>query len=127
MMAAPVCRTPIVLKFTPLGGGWMGAGGGYAMATFIMLLNWTDQGIRNVKESTKRYEAFKEMAQRAGVTLKDTYWTLGQHDIVAICEAPDEQTAMALLCSLGSQGNVRSQTLRAFSKDEMDAILSKMM
>ena len=60
------------------------------MATFISLLGWTDQGIRNVKQTTARAEAFKAMAQKVGVTVKDIYWTVGPHDVVIVMEAPDE-------------------------------------
>jgi uncharacterized protein with GYD domain len=96
------------------------------MATFIMLGNFTDQGIRNVKQTTKRAEAFKAMAQKAGVTVKELYYTLGQYDLVSIVDAPDEQTATAVLLSAGALGNIRSQTLRAFSITEMDKVLAKM-
>jgi len=60
------------------------------MATFIVLASFTDQGIRNVKETIGRAEAFKEMARKSGVGVKDLYWTLGSHDVVAVCEAPDD-------------------------------------
>jgi uncharacterized protein with GYD domain len=96
------------------------------MATFVVLGCFTDQGIRNAKETTKRADAFKEMARKVGVTVKDVYWTLGQFDIVAICEAPDDQTAQGLALSIGGMGNVRTQTLRAFSQAEMGGILAKM-
>ena len=96
-----------------------------AMATYIMLANFTDQGIRNVKDSVKRAEAFKELAIASGVTVKDLYWTLGQYDIVAIADAPDEMTVTALGLALGKSGNVRTQTLRAFTASDMTAILSK--
>jgi uncharacterized protein with GYD domain len=95
------------------------------MATFITLGNFTDQGIRNIKDTTKRAEAFRAMAQKAGVTVKELYYTMGQYDIVAIVEAPDEETATALLLSVGALGNIRSQTLRAFSREEMGKIVAK--
>ena len=95
------------------------------MATYIMLANFTDQGIRNVKDLVKRAEAFKELAKGAGVTVKDLYWALGQYDIVAIADAPDEVTMTALGLTLGKSGNVRTQTLRAFSADDMTKILAK--
>ena len=95
------------------------------MATFITLGNFTEQGIRNIKDTTKRAEAFKAMAQKAGVTVKELYYTMGQYDIVTIVEAPDEQTATALLLSVGALGNIRSQTLRAFSREEMGKIIAK--
>ena len=96
------------------------------MATYILLANFTDQGIRNVKESTKRAEAFREMAKKLGVTVKEIYWTLGQYDVVVSLEAPDAATVTALSLNLCALGNVRTQTLAAFSADEMDRILGKM-
>jgi uncharacterized protein with GYD domain len=97
------------------------------MATFIVLAGFTDQGIRNVKETIGRAVAFKEMAKKSGITVKDLYWTLGQYDVIAICEAPDDEAATALSLSVSSRGNVRSQTLRAFPFDEMKMILGKMV
>ncbi len=96
------------------------------MATFISLFNFTDQGIRNVKQSPDRAEKFKEMANKVGVTVKDEYWTVGNYDIVVILEGPDDETVTSLLLSAGSLGNVRTQTLRAFSGDEMKGIIAKM-
>jgi uncharacterized protein with GYD domain len=75
------------------------------MATFISLASFTDQGIRNVKQSTERAQAFREAAQKAGVTVKDIYWTMGSLDLVVISDAPDDETAMALL--LGWVGQCR--------------------
>jgi uncharacterized protein with GYD domain len=95
------------------------------MATYVMLANFTDQGIRNVKDTVKRAEAFRELAKGAGVTVKDLYWTLGQYDIIAIADAPDETTVTALGLTLGKSGNVRTQTLRSFSADDMKKILAK--
>ena len=97
------------------------------MATYIILGNFTEQGIKNVADSPKRADAVKAMAQKLGITPKDIYWTLGAHDIVAICEAPDDETATALSLSVASRGNVRSETLRAFSFDEMKKVLGKMV
>ncbi len=97
------------------------------MATFVVLGGFTHQGIRNVKETISRAEIFKKMAEKTGVTIKDMYWTLGRHDIITICEAPDDETATTLMLSATSLGNVRSETLRAFSFDEMKKILGKMV
>jgi uncharacterized protein with GYD domain len=97
------------------------------MATYIMLASFTDQGIRNVKDTTKRADAFKELAKGSGTTVKDIYWTLGQYDIVAIAEAPDDTAMTALGLALGKSGNVRTQTLRAFSQADMGAILAKVV
>ena len=95
------------------------------MATYIVLANYTDQGIRNIGDTLNRADAVKEMARKAGVTMKETFWTLGAHDVVAIFEAPDEESMTALGLSLGKLGNVRTQTLRAFSAAEMKAIIRK--
>jgi uncharacterized protein with GYD domain len=95
------------------------------MATFISLVSFTDQGIRNIKESPNRYEAFKTMAEKLGVTVKDVYYTVGSYDLVLITEGTDEAITTALL-KTGSLGNVRTQTLRAFSVDEIKKILSNL-
>ncbi len=95
------------------------------MAIFVMLANFTEQGIRNVKDSVKRAEAFKETAKGAGVTVKELYWTLGAHDIVVTAEAKDEMAVTALGLTLAKAGNVRTQTLRAFGASEMTEILGK--
>ena len=95
------------------------------MAMYVVLANFTDQGVRNVKDSTKRAEAFKELAKSSGATVKDLYWTLGQFDIVATVDAPDDMAITALGLTLAKAGNVRTQTLRAFSQAEMGSILSK--
>jgi uncharacterized protein with GYD domain len=97
------------------------------MATYIILGQYTDQGIRNVKETTKRAEALKEMAKRVGATVKEVYWTLGQYDIATVVEAPYDASVSALLLSVGALGNVRTQSLRAFSSDEMGRILGKLV
>jgi uncharacterized protein with GYD domain len=97
------------------------------MATFVVLGCFTDQGMRSVKDTTKRAEAFQRTAKKIGATVKDVYWTLGQYDVVAVCDAPDDATASALVYSLASQGNVRTQTLRAFSQAEIGAVLGKMV
>jgi uncharacterized protein with GYD domain len=96
------------------------------MATYIVLGQFTDQGIRNVKETAKRAEALKAMAKKVGATIKEVYWTLGQYDVLTIVEAPDDASATALFLSIGALGNVRTQSLRAFSADEMTRILGKM-
>ena len=96
------------------------------MATYIVLLNFTDQGIRNAKETTKRADAARELAKKFGITAKEFYWTLGNYDVVAIFEAPDDASMTALGLNIGMAGNVRSQTLRAFSQDDMKGILAKL-
>jgi uncharacterized protein with GYD domain len=95
------------------------------MATFISLINFTDQGIRNVKESPNRYEAFKAMAEKLGGTVKGVYYTMGHYDMVVIMEGNDE-AAMAAMLKVGSLGNVRTETLRGFSLEEMRKVIGKM-
>lgn len=97
------------------------------MANFIMLASFTDKGVGKVKDTISRAEAFKAMAKKSGVTVKDIYWTLGRYDVVALCEAATDEAATALSLSVASRGNVRSETLRAFSFDEMKKILDKMV
>jgi uncharacterized protein with GYD domain len=96
------------------------------MATFVVLGSFTDQGIRNIKESPKRSDAFKAMAQKAGCKVKDLYWTLGHYDIVTIVEAPDAATVTSLGLAIGALGNVRTETLTAFGPEEFGRILGKM-
>lgn len=95
------------------------------MATFISLVNFTDQGIRNVKDSPDRYEAFRAMAEKLGVTVKGFYYTVGNYDLVVVLEGTDEAVTTALL-KVGSLGNVRTQTLRGFSLEDMKKIVGKM-
>jgi uncharacterized protein with GYD domain len=77
------------------------------MPTYVTLASFTDQGVRNAKDTLKRADAFKEMAKKHGVTVKDIYWTQGRFDIVTISEASDEMTATALALSIGRMGNIR--------------------
>ena len=95
------------------------------MPTFIGLINWTDQGVKTYKETLDRAARTEELAQTVGARVVDIYWTLGEHDIVVIFEAADDETATAFLLSTGAQGNVRTKTLRAFNRDEMTGILEK--
>ena len=95
------------------------------MPTYVLLMNWTDQGVRTVKETVDRYEQARGSLEQLGLRLKDTYWTVGPYDIVGIGDAPDDETASAATLALASQGNLRTTSLRAFSADEMRAILER--
>ena len=95
------------------------------MPTYISLNNFTHQGIANVKDTTKRAEAFKSLAKQMGCTVKEIYWTQGQYDVVTIVDAPDDASATALAMSAGQLGNVRTETLRAFTAAELAPILDK--
>ena len=96
------------------------------MLTYIVLGSFTDQGLKTIKDTTKRADAAKEMAARNGVKMREIYWTQGQYDLVTICEADNEAAISAFGLTIGGAGNVRFQTLRAFTKDEMNGILAKL-
>ena len=95
------------------------------MATYIALANFTEQGIRNVKDTLKRTDAFKEAAGKFGVSVKDVYWTLGHYDMMATMEGPDDSSVTALTLAMSAAGNIRTQTFRAFGAGEMKLILDK--
>ena len=96
------------------------------MPTYIILVNWTDQGIRNVKDTIKRAEAFKSAIERSEGKMLDAYYTMGQHDYVATVELPNDESAMSILIALGAGGNARTTTLKAFSLSEAEKIVSKL-
>ena len=96
------------------------------MVTYVVLVNFTDQGVRNVKDTVKRAEAFKQSAKPLGATVKEIFWTQGRFDLVSIVEAPDELSALALNLGLSALGNVRTESLRAFSAAEITTVLGKM-
>jgi uncharacterized protein with GYD domain len=94
--------------------------------TYIGLLNFTDKGIQTIKQSTQRAAAAKEIGKSMGVNMKEIYWTMGSHDIVCVLEAQDEAALTAFNLAIAMQGNVRTQSLRAFTAAEMDAALKKL-
>jgi uncharacterized protein with GYD domain len=96
------------------------------MLTYIALACFTDQGLKSIKDTTKRADAAKQMAERMGVKMREIYWTQGQYDIVTLCEADSEAAIAAFGLALTSAGNVKFETMRAFTRDEMNGILSKM-
>jgi len=95
------------------------------MATFIWVGNFTEQGMRTIKDTTKRSVAARELAKKYGITIKDMYWTMGQYDLVAIFDAPDAEAVSAFGLTIGLSGNLSGATLRAFSREEMDKVLAK--
>jgi uncharacterized protein with GYD domain len=98
---------------------------GGSMPTYVTLINWTDQGVQNYKDSVDRYEAAQESLRESGASFRDCYWTIGPYDIVAILEAPDDETATAALLATAGQGNIRTTTLRAFNPSEMRGVIEK--
>jgi uncharacterized protein with GYD domain len=96
------------------------------MPTYVVLVNWTDQGIRNVKQTIERTDHGGEIAQRHGLKLERAYWTVGAYDMVTIFEAPDDEALSSHLLEIGSLGNVRTTTLRAYDEQEMSGILQRL-
>jgi uncharacterized protein with GYD domain len=95
------------------------------MPSYITLINWTDQGVKNYKDTVDRYEAAQQAMAASGVTFKDVYWTIGPYDLVGIVDAPDDESATAALLAVGGQGNVRTTSMRAFSTAEMRSVIAK--
>ena len=96
------------------------------MAPFVSLVNWTDQGIRNVKDTIQRYERGEEIADKHGAISERIYWTVGPYDMVFIAQAPDAESITAYLLEVGSAGNIRTTTLRGYNREEMSGILEKL-
>ncbi len=96
------------------------------MPTYIALLNWTQQGISKVGSSAKRLDAGRKAFKKMGVELKDTYLTMGRYDLVCVIEAPDDETYAKAVLSLGSQGSVSTETLKAFTEDQYRAIIGSL-
>jgi uncharacterized protein with GYD domain len=94
------------------------------MATYISLVQFTDKGMHAAKETTHRVAEWASKVRPMGVSIKQMYWTLGQYDQVCIFEAPDDETAASVLLSADLLGNIRTQTLRAFTSDEMEKIVA---
>jgi uncharacterized protein with GYD domain len=97
------------------------------MAAYVVLAKFTDQGVKNAKDAPKRAEAFRRMAKTFGVTVKNIFWTQGRYDIVIIVDSPDEVSVTALNLSLSALGNIRTESMRAFSSAEMMKIVAKML
>jgi uncharacterized protein with GYD domain len=96
------------------------------MPTYVTLMNWTDQGVRNVRDTVNRRGQADELAQKHGATIEEVYWTVGPYDIVTIVEAPDDESVTAMLLELGSAGNLRTTTLRAYDSEQMSGILQRL-
>jgi uncharacterized protein with GYD domain len=94
------------------------------MPTYISLLSYTQEGVKNIKDSPARLDAAKKAFQSMGAEIKAWYLTLGQYDAVVISEGPDDETAAKLLLMIGAQGSIRTETFRAFTEDEYRKIIS---
>ena len=96
------------------------------MVRHVVLINWTDQGIRSVGETTQRAEQVRQLIEQMGGRLAHVFWTQGRYDLVGVIEAPDAETAAAIGLRLGMTGATRTETLRAFDAEEMGRILAKL-
>jgi uncharacterized protein with GYD domain len=94
------------------------------MATYIVLLRYTQQGVEKIKESPARLDAAKKAFRAMGAELKQWYLVMGQYDAVVVSEAPDDETAAKLALAIGSQGSIRTETLRAFTEDEYRKLIA---
>jgi uncharacterized protein with GYD domain len=95
------------------------------MPTYVVLINWTDQGVKGFKDTVDRWEQARDAGNESGLQWGDTYWTVGPYDIVSTLEGPDDETVMAGLLRVASLGNIRTTTMRAFSPDEMRSVIQK--
>jgi uncharacterized protein with GYD domain len=95
------------------------------MASYVVLANWTEQGIKSFQDSPARVDAFNEQMSSMGVSIKDVYWTIGPYDMVALMEAGDDEALTAALLMADSLGNIRTTTLRAFTRSEFEALASR--
>src|ERR671921_889876 len=100
--------------------------GGAHMPRYVVLVNWTDQGIRNVKHTAERTDHGGEVAEKHGLKLEQAYWTVGAYDMVTVFEAPDDEALSGHLLEIGSLGNVRTTTLRAYDEEEMLGIVQRL-
>jgi uncharacterized protein with GYD domain len=96
------------------------------MPRYVVLVNWTDQGIRDVKQTIARTDHGGEIAEKHGLKLEQAYWTVGSYDMVTVFEAPDDEAISAHLLEIGALGNVRTTTLRAYDEEEMSKILERL-
>jgi len=95
------------------------------MSTYVSLVHWTEQGIKNYKESASRAEDFSKLVESSGGRVRELLWTVGEYDLVTVTEFPDDETATAALLQVGSLGNIRTNTMRAFSAEEMGSIIRR--
>jgi uncharacterized protein with GYD domain len=95
------------------------------MPTYVSLIHWTEQGIKNYKDTSMRLEDFTKLTESKGGKVREVLYTVGEYDIVTVTEFPDDETATTALLQVGSLGNIRTNTMRAFTADEMGGIISR--
>jgi uncharacterized protein with GYD domain len=95
------------------------------MARYVGLIQFADQGIRNIKDTIKRGDAAVAEAEKLGIKIIEEFWTMGAYDELVLFDAPDDETMTAFACKVSSLGNVKTHTMRAFRRGEMEGILAK--
>jgi len=95
------------------------------MPTYVNLINWTDQGIKNFKDSTQRAQDFTNMVEKVGGHVRELLWTVGEYDLVCVVDFPDDETATATLLQVGALGSIRTKTMRAFNKTQMAKVIER--
>jgi uncharacterized protein with GYD domain len=95
------------------------------MSRYVSLLNWTEQGIKNFRDTTQRAQDFTNVVEKAGGHVREVLWTVGEYDIVAVMDLPDDEALAATLLQLGEKGTVRTKTMRAFTADQMEGIIQR--
>jgi|SRR5215203_3338042 uncharacterized protein with GYD domain len=96
------------------------------MPTYVVLMNWTDQGVKTVRDTVHRRDQADALAERHGARIEQVYWTVGPYDLVTVIEASDDESVTAMLLELGSAGNLRTTTLRAYDREEMSGIIQRL-
>ncbi len=96
------------------------------MPTYVVLVNWTEQGIKNVKQTAERTDSGAHLAEKHGLTLEHAYWTVGPYDMVSVCAAPDDEAMSAYLLEVASEGYLRTTMLRAYDEEEMTDVLRRL-
>ena len=96
------------------------------MPTYVALFNWTEQGVRSARDTVDRFESGRQLFEQMGLTIREVLWTVGPYDLVALADAPDDETVAAAMLALAGQGNVRTTTMRAFRPEEMRGVIGRM-
>jgi uncharacterized protein with GYD domain len=95
------------------------------MPTYVTLINWTDQGVKNFRDTTERAQDFTNLVEKAGGHVREVLWTVGDYDLTCVLDVPDDETAAATLLQVSALGNIRTKTMRAFNADEMARVLER--
>jgi uncharacterized protein with GYD domain len=95
------------------------------MPTYVSLVNWTEQGIKNFRDTIRRAEDYRGLAEKSGGQVRQLLWTLGEYDLVVVADFPDDETATAVLLQTAAGGNVRTKTMKAFNAEQMSAIIQR--